>query len=178
MNTPTDLADNTDPWENWWEQMEAQESMTEVTEEAENYPPKGWHRTNDPVLFAEYYRAQLIKQFGDIPQVHVLADGHRKIKSELPLTLDEKIEHLEAMYDLFPHESTRESIQFWKEWKASGRPFKMELGLPPPPPSADQFLDIKPFVERYGWEDGIAKFRQVNPERAAEFERTVNQHQQ
>lgn len=175
-SAPNDLEDETDAWGNWWRHIEDQESSTGVTEDAEPYPPKGWYRTADPVLFAEYYRAQLIKQFGDIPQVHILAEGHRKIRSEIPLTLDEKIEQLEAMYDLFPNEGTREAIEFWKEWKVSGRPFKMEFGPAPPPPSADLFLDVKPFVERYGWEEGIAKFRQINPARAAAFERIVNQH--
>ncbi|MXV81770.1 hypothetical protein F4X88_10375 [Candidatus Poribacteria bacterium] len=177
MNAPTDLADNTDPWENWWEHIENQELSADVPEDVEDYPPKDWHRTTDPVLFAEYYRAQLTNQFGDLPQVDILADGYMKIKAEIPMTLDEKIEHVEAMYDLFPDEKTRETIAFLKEWKASGNPFKMEFGPPPPSPPADQFLDIKPFVERYGWEDGIAKFRQINPERVVEFERIVNQHQ-
>ena len=175
MNAPTDMEDNTDPWGNWWEQIGDQESSTEIAEDAEPYPPKDWYKTTDPVLHAEYYRAQLIKQFGDLPQVDIFVDGLLKVKLEIPLTLDEKIEHVEAMYDLFPNERTRETIEFLKEWKASGRPFKMEFG--PPPKPAEQFLDIKPFVERYGWEDGIAKFRQINPARAAEFERTVNQHQ-
>ena len=77
---------------------------TEIPEDVEDYPPKGWHKTTDPVLFAEYYRAQLTNQFGDLPQVDILADGYMKIKAEIPLTLDEKIEHVEAMYDLFPDE--------------------------------------------------------------------------
>lgn len=180
-NPPTDNGSDTDTWTGWWEHIQEQnfsaETGIETDTDSEPYPPKDWYKTTDPVLFAEYYRAQLIEQFGDLPQVDIIADGDLKIKLEIPLTLDEKIEHVEAIYDLFPDEKTRETITFLKEWKASGRPFKMEFGPPPPPPSVDQFLDIKPFVERYGWEDGIAKFRQINPVRAAEFQRTVNQHQ-
>ncbi len=174
-NLSHDKTANADPWAEWWEQVDAQEASTEAEKDEVLYPPKDWYKTTDPVLHAEYRRAHLIKQFGDVPQVHTFVDGFLKLKLEIPLTLDEKMEHVEAMYDLFPDERTRQTIEFLKEWKASGRPFKMEFGPPPKPP--DEFLDVKPFVERYGWEDGIAKFREINPARAAEFERTVNQHQ-
>ena len=36
--------------------------------------PRHWIHAEDRILFAEYYRAQLVKQFGDIPEVHTVAN--------------------------------------------------------------------------------------------------------
>ena len=161
---------NTDPWQVSSEQTDTAEVDTEATDTADVYPPIGWHRTTtDPDQYTEYFRAQLIKQFGDVPQAAILAEGNTKVRFQIPMTLDEKIEHLEAMNDLFPHPKTAASIEFWKEWRASGRTFEANYG--PAQLPTDDFLDAKTFVERYGWEEGLAKFKEAHPARAEAFER-------
>lgn len=165
------------PEEDPWQQTYAPKTDVESSdsEDDETYPPPDWYKTTDPALYVEYYRAQLIKQFGDIPQVHILADSKRKIRAEIPMTLDEHIEQNQALYDLWPSEETQKTLEMFKEWKASGRPFVHKYGEPKP---VDQFLDVKPFVDQYGLEEGIRRFRAVNPERAAEFERVLSEDRQ
>lgn len=53
-----------------------------------------------------YFRAQLIKQFGDHPEVHTLADTTLKIRQNIPLTRDEYIADLETQYALWPDPRT------------------------------------------------------------------------
>ena len=166
---PTTGAGDADPLMAWWE-AELEGSGAEVEEDTEVYPPTDWYKTTDPVLFNEYFLAQLINQFGDVPQVHILAAGDLKIVLKIPMTLDEKLEHSEAMYDLFPDEGTLEGIKLLRELKASGHPFEMADGSEV---YQDPFPDIEPFLRRYGWVDGIERFREIDPERAAEFERAA-----
>jgi hypothetical protein len=63
--------------------------------------------TPDPVVQAEYYRAQLIKRFGDIPEVHTFADnGLRNALGIYPT--DEEINAAEKAYAfLFPDQFSK-----------------------------------------------------------------------
>ncbi len=92
--------------------------------------PRGWFKTKDPALFAEYFRAQLIKQFGDIPEVHTLADIELKTRSQIPLTQDEMIRNLEATYELWPDPRTLKSLERLQKDKAAGKPFVMVYSEP------------------------------------------------
>lgn len=87
------------------------------------------------------------------------------------MTLDEHIEQNQALYELWPTDETRKTLEMLRNWKASGQPFVHQYE---PPKSADPFLDVKPFVDQYGLEEGLNRLREVNPERAAEFERAFN----
>lgn len=80
--------------------------------------PPHWTHTADPVLRAEYHRAQLVKQFGDIPQVHAVANWELKhaIASTMeivwfPFKSGEYITYLEALYHLWPNEANRRTLE-------------------------------------------------------------------
>ena len=74
--------------------------------------PLQWWTTEDLVLRAEYYRAQLIKQFGDIPQVHTVADHELKVAMGIPWVPREVfIAFLEAQYHLWPHPTTLQTLE-------------------------------------------------------------------
>ena len=55
--------------------------------------PTNWSQTEDRELRAKYYHAQLLKQFGNIPAVHIVAARERKkakvLEGYVVFTLDE-----------------------------------------------------------------------------------------
>lgn len=58
--------------------------------------------TQDPIVQAEYYRAQLIRRFGDIPQVHTVADYDLENAMAILLTDAELNTVIKAHSFLFP----------------------------------------------------------------------------
>lgn len=93
-----------------WKSLKAQQTETDLeisdSEDPQIDPPQDWHLTEDPKLYTKYFRAQLVKQFGDRPEVHTLADTTLKIRQNIPLTRDEYIADLEAQYALWPDPRT------------------------------------------------------------------------
>jgi hypothetical protein len=103
-----------------WKVLNAQPADTEPvsSEDSEVYPPPNWQKTEDPELRAEYFHAQLIKQFGDIPEVHIVAERERKRARQIPVSLDEQITFLEAQYHLWPSPNTLKTLEKLKKIKA------------------------------------------------------------
>jgi hypothetical protein len=94
-NLPNSTPSKKDPWKQI-------EPTNKTTADDETYPPRNWDKTEDPKLYATYYYAQLLKQFGDIPEVHIIGE-HRLNKAKgVPTTLGKFETYLEAMYSLFP----------------------------------------------------------------------------
>ena len=91
---------------------------TDSLTEAETYPPKDWHKTKDPELRAEYLYAQLIKQFGDTPEVQVIGDYELKAAQGIPPTLGEYIEFLEAHVYLWPNDKTLSTLKEMRRIRA------------------------------------------------------------
>ncbi len=84
--------------------------------------PPQWLHTEDPVLRAEYFRAELVKQYGDIPQVQIISDD--SLKHAIGWTLGirwyvgapgEDVAYLEALYDLWPDETLRRLLEEARE---------------------------------------------------------------
>ena len=84
------------------------------------YIPDKWYKTRDPLLRNDYFLAVLIKQFGDIPEVHTVGEYNLDVVRGEPLTLSKIEAYLEANYHLFPNEKTKKAIEDFKELKASG----------------------------------------------------------
>ena len=101
----------TDPWKKLDAQQPDMEESTNNSEYSEIYPPPNWHLTKDPELRSTYFRAVLINQFGDIPEVHIVAGYQRKRELGLPVTIDEYIESLEAKYHLWPNKSILRALE-------------------------------------------------------------------
>ena len=85
--------------------------------------PRGWFKTKYPVLYAKYFRAQLLRQFGNIPEIHIVADMELKKRQWIYPTRDEHITYLETLYRLFPDKGTLEDLENERQRKAEGKPF-------------------------------------------------------
>ena len=158
---------NVDPWKQTYPEEEPGDDTDDT------YPPRNWHKTKDPALYTEYYRAQLIKQFGDVPQAYTIAELDGKMQAEIPMTLDEHIELNQALYDLWPNQGTMGTLEMLRDWEASDVDFVHVYNEPIE--EVDQFLDVQPFVEQHGFAEGIRRLRTANPERASEFERVLRE---
>lgn len=101
-----------------WEQSHSESESATVTDDT--YPPRDWYKTEDLELRAEYLYAQLIKQFGDIPEVHTVGEYELDVARGVPLTLGKIEAYLEANYHLFPNEKTKKAIEDFHEIKALG----------------------------------------------------------
>ena len=62
--------------------------------------PQNWDQTEDPVVYAKYFRAELLRRFGNIPEVHTAADMELKRRQGPALTHSEQITYLKALYEL------------------------------------------------------------------------------
>lgn len=70
--------------------------------------PPDWHKAEDDETYEKYRYAQLLKQFGDIPELRYLIayDQHPGEK-----THPQMIARMEAIYRLFPNEQNRKALQ-------------------------------------------------------------------
>ena len=87
--------------------------------------PQSWYLIKDPVLYTKYFRAQLLRQFGNIPEIHIVADMALKERQWIYPTRDEYITYLRALYRLFPDPGTLKSLQDEIRRKAEGKPFAL-----------------------------------------------------
>lgn len=88
-----------------WELTDA-----EVAELLALNPPPDWYETEDPKLYNKYYFAQLLKQFGDIPEVRYIIVFDLKPKDNI--TLEQAIALSEAMYRLYPNTENLKALRF------------------------------------------------------------------
>ena len=164
-----------------WAQLGSPED-NDTADAEEPYPPSDWWKALDPALYAEYYYAQLLKQFGDVPDIETLADslavGKYKLKAQIPMTIDEAIAHAEASNTLWPSESTQRSIENLHEIKASGRPYNPTYGprLRPPPDPVEHLKPILTSLTReYGAVEGLRVLNTFDPQAAMEVKRAMIQ---
>ncbi len=92
-----------------WKQTYPQQTSTDDTDDT--YPPRDWYKTEDPELHAEYFYAQLLKQFGDIPEVHIIGEHKLQIARKVPITDDQWIKYLEASQVVWPNEKNAELLE-------------------------------------------------------------------
>ena len=88
-----------------WELTDA-----EVVELLALNPPSNWYETEDPELRNKYYFAQLLKQFGDIPEVRYIIAFHLKPKDDI--TVEQAIALSEAVYRLNPNTENLKALKF------------------------------------------------------------------
>ncbi len=150
-------------------------------EEGEPYPPSRWYETTDPALYAEYKRAQLIKQFSDVPGIEELAEaiavGTYKMMAEIPETIDEALAHVRATNELWPHPDTQRTIESLEEIKASGRPYNPTFGpiVKPVDPSPRFKAILQPLLEEFGEVEAMRIFKRLDPQAAMEFKQLLLQ---
>ncbi len=71
-------------------------------------PPPDWPQTADRELYNRYYFAQLLKQFGDIPEVRYVIAFLRKPGKNV--TIKQAVAYSEAIYRLFPNQVNLEAL--------------------------------------------------------------------
>lgn len=79
------------------------------------YIPDKWYNTRDPLLRNDYFLAVLIKQLGDIPEVHTIAEYQRKRIQGLHVSRDEYNAYLDAQKRLWPNRETPQKLGVLKE---------------------------------------------------------------
>ena len=57
---------------------------------------------------------QLIERFGDIPAVHTVMDYEWKWNNNIEISIEGEIEWLEALMEIFPSESSRKTLAYYK----------------------------------------------------------------
>ncbi len=125
--------------------------------------------------FQERFRQQLIKQFGDIPEVHIVADGGFYENRHI-WTIDDKIRFAEAHNKLFPSVNTQNSLNFFYAQK-SGDPQKLmdAINALPTQNVADKpnpFEDLAKYFEgNPSPANGFRQLRKDDPVRSAQFEK-------
>ncbi len=79
--------------------------------------PDDWYEAEDPDLRNDYFYAILLRQFGDIPEVHILVGYQRKRDNGLPTTFDERTAFLTAQARLWPSEQNDKVLENRKKLK-------------------------------------------------------------
>lgn len=105
-----------DPWQSQESLEETEDNGTLITDPETMPPDELW----------DAIRNQLIEKFGDIPQVYQFTEMNRKMEKYIPITLDERIEGIEAALYLFPAEGTRQHLEHLRKIQADVRAGKIE----------------------------------------------------
>lgn len=79
------------------------------------YIPDKWYKTRDPLLRNDSFLAILIKQFGDIPEVHTIAEYQQKRIQGLHVSRDEYNAYLDAGKRLWADRETPEKVGVLEE---------------------------------------------------------------
>ncbi len=75
--------------------------------------PANWEETEDRELRARYYHAQLLKEFGNIPAVHIVAarEREKELTGVIVFTVDEMVNFEKAKYVLWPTKHNRDKLE-------------------------------------------------------------------
>ena len=88
-------------------------------------PKDWWYNPEDPVVYTKYLRATLLRKFGNLPEIHIVADIELKKRQRLYPTLDEYIQYLQACCRLWPSPQLLKDVKDARERKAEAKPFIM-----------------------------------------------------
>ena len=81
-------------------------------------------KAQHPEVWSHLERAYLIAEHGDKPETHIMADYHRKVALELPITEAETLSYLEAVVHLNPEDEVGPRLLArYRQAKAAGIPF-------------------------------------------------------
>ena len=137
----------------------------------------------EPYKRTEVYRASLIEHFGDIPQVHTLADSALKGWLGIYSDLDEAIKDHEAMVHLYPGPSdAAEQLEVLKKRKQEQEAGEFVTRTETEPSSTEmlnlktQYPELGQIVNQYGpdgFREAVRRFSELNPEKATAFKRAL-----
>ncbi len=112
------VFDVSEQQEEAWKPTDPERELPDAAEDT--YPPRDWHKTEDIELRAEYFYAQLLKQFGDIPEVHTVGEYNLNVAKGVPQTLRQMEDYLEANYHLFRNDKNKKALEEFYKLKALG----------------------------------------------------------
>lgn len=135
----------------------------------------------DPYERAEVYRASLINHFGNIPQVHTLADNNLERWLGISHDLDHSIKLHEAIVHLYPGPSdAAEQLELLKKEKAKQESGEVVTYTEPSSPEMlnlkTQYPELGQIVNQYGpdgFREAVRRFSELNPEKAIAFKRAL-----
>ena len=81
--------------------------------------PENWEQTEDPVVYTKYFRAELLRQFGNRPEIHIIADMELKKRQQVYPKPDDYIAYLEAHYRLFEDKETLIELKDYRKKTAT-----------------------------------------------------------
>lgn len=98
----------------------AERPEPEKTDRAPIYIPDKWYKTRDPLLRNNYFRTVLINQFGDMPEVHTIAEYQQKRIQGLHVSGNEYNAYLDALKRLWPDQETPQKLGVLEETNDPG----------------------------------------------------------
>ena len=164
----TDSNDTTateDPWaEALTEKTDDPEHLSLPADQSEKQQPN-----SNPQVSYELRLARYLERYGDIPEVHIVADGWLKLELGESMSPEEKLEFLEATYHLNPHPLTKESIEIQKLVIAGDTEGLLKYATSQPE-TEQPFYDVSHFFDGENHAEGFRRLRAADPKRSAEFE--------
>lgn len=97
-------TEQTDPFTDFITEYQAKERGTWIGDPDEM----------DPEALHNATYNQLIESFGDIPAVHTVMDYEWKWNNNIEISIEEEIEWLEALMEIFPSESNRKTLAYYR----------------------------------------------------------------
>ena len=128
---------------------------------------------NDPYQLNELRLNGYLKEYGDIPEIYIVADGFLKHSLGQKITPEERLTFLEAMNYLNPQPSTQRSIEIQKLIIAGDDNTLSAKYAESQPESEKPFYDVAHFFQENNNVEGFRRLRAANPKRAAEFEEFI-----
>ena len=146
-------------------ETQATEGTPKENSESQQFDP------NDPYQLHELRLKGYRKEWGDIPEIYIVANGFLKER----MSPEEKLTFLEAMNHLNPQPSTQRSIEIQKLIIAGDEDTLFAKYGELQPESEQPFIDVKPFFEGNNKVESFRRLRAANPKRAAEFEAFIRE---
>lgn len=161
-----------DPWAEFLRQ-DTEPRTTEGTPK-ENSDPQQFD-PNDPYQLHEAMLNAYLKKYGDIPAVHIVAEGWLKGSLGEKSTPDDRLAYLEAVNELNPSPLTQKAIEIQKLLMVGDLDtIREKYSIKKDTPEAQQpFIDVAHFFQGNNNEEGYRRLRAANPKRAAEFEEFI-----
>lgn len=115
--TPSDFdwTDDEIPLSNW--KQEQSDPFTDYIAEQQAKENGTWIGDPDTMAPEELHNAeynQMLEQFGDIPAVHTAMRYKHKFNNDLPISFDEEIEWQEALVELYPNETNKKTLAYYR----------------------------------------------------------------
>ena len=120
-------------------------------------------------------RKSFLNKHGDIPEVHIVAEGWLKVSLGQKQTPEEKLTFMEAMNHLNPQPSTQRSIEMQKLIISGDMDTLVSKYGESQPESEQPFYDVAHFFDGQNHAEGFRQLRAADPKRSIEFEAFIRQ---